>query len=85
MDVARSHLHLGQEIFRLTFSSLGRCQMGEYSSSFGNVGERACACRGARIPEEERSDDEPGLGVRCWCIFLFYSMYVLAMDGEDVL
>ena len=26
--------------------------MGEYSISFGNVGERACACRGARIPEE---------------------------------
>ena len=26
--------------------------MGEYSSSFGNVGERACACRGARIPDE---------------------------------
>ena len=42
----------GISILRLTFSSLGRCQMAEYSKLFGNVGERACACRGARIPEE---------------------------------
>ena len=36
----------------LTFSSIIRLPMGEYSSSLANVGERACACRGARIPEE---------------------------------
>jgi len=26
--------------------------MAEYSKPFGNVGERACACRAGRIPEE---------------------------------
>jgi hypothetical protein len=43
---------LPEKELHLTFSSLGRCQMAEYSKPFGNVGEPGSACRAGRIPEE---------------------------------
>ena len=81
-DGAQTRNMLPEKELHLTFSSLGRWQMGEYSKPFGNVGERACACRGARIPEEGAQRPTSLDWVLGAGIFMASHYIALAMDGE---
>jgi hypothetical protein len=52
MDAAQSRYFLPEKDLRLTAAYTRRLKMGEYSSSFSNVGKCGCACRAARIPDD---------------------------------